>query len=188
MSMTERTSRQIIDYEKIRSIRVKLEKDIDRNKENAQVDRVVTVKLLENFHKEAKIRNFTVYSDEPEVIGGSNKAPRPTELLLTSLGCCLQSILAIYASSMRISIDSLEMTLRGLRDNRGILGMSKEARVGFYKIEIETRIESKEPLEKIDKLLEVVAEHCPVTDMLTNPVPITNEVVLNGEKVSAGKS
>lgn len=186
--MTERKSRQIIDYEKIRSIRVRLEKDIDRKKEKAQVDRVVTVKLLENFHKEAKIRNFTVYSDEPEVIGGSNKAPRPTELLLTSLGCCLQSILAIYASSMRISIDAIEMTIRGLRDNRGILGLSKEARVGFYKIEIETRIESKEPQEKIDKLLEVVSEHCPVTDMLTKPVPIVNEVVLNGARLSAGNS
>ena len=51
--MTNRAPRQIIDYEKIRSIRVKRENDIVLREENARVERIVSVKLLENFHKEA---------------------------------------------------------------------------------------------------------------------------------------
>lgn len=136
------------------------------------------VTLIHNFHKEAKIRQFTVICDEPEDIGGSNKAPRPTEYLLASLGFCLTSILGIYASVMRVTVDSVKLMLEGFRDDRGLLGI-EQTRPGFSRIEVEWHIESREPADKIAKLIKTVEEKCPVTDMIVNSVPIQKRVLLN---------
>ena len=35
------------------------------------MEKVVEVKLIKNYHKEAKARGFTIVSDEPEMLNGT---------------------------------------------------------------------------------------------------------------------
>jgi len=172
----------IIDLDKLRANRERRIDDLSKDPTKALMEKVVEVKLIKNYHKEAKARGFTIVSDEPEILHGTNLAPQPTEYMLASLAFCQMSIYANVASSMRIPIDSLEISVKGKRDNRGLLGIA-DVRPGYKEIIIETNIKANGQEDRILRMAELVEKHCPVYDNLANPVPIKNNVNLNGNRL-----
>ncbi|MFQ6011289.1 MAG: OsmC family protein, partial [Nitrososphaerales archaeon] len=99
-----------------------------------------------------------------------------------SLAFCQMSIYANVASSMRIPIESLEISVTGKRDNRGLLGIA-DVRPGYNEITLETNIKANGQEERILRMAELVEKHCPVYDNLAHPVPIKNNISLNGNKI-----
>ena len=64
---------------------------------------------------------FTIQTDTPVKMGGSNSAPQPIELLLSSLLGCKQATAMFVARHMtpRMHIDRIEFKLHAERDQRG---------------------------------------------------------------------
>ena len=162
-----------INYERVRAVRAKREAGFTADPKSAQTTKSVTVRLIDSFHKAGEVRGFTVESDELEAAGGENLAPNPTEVMLMSLGFCQMSILVAYSASMRIDIDDVKITVTGHRDTRGLQGLA-DVRPGYYEIEMATRIESGETVERLERLVRTAEERCPVYDNLVNPTLVTN--------------
>ncbi|MBI4258414.1 MAG: OsmC family protein [Thaumarchaeota archaeon] len=179
--MTQPVEKSKIDQDRVRAAKQRSTQKL-KDEASALIQKTVKVRLINTYYKEAKARGFTILSDEPEEVGGYDKAPQPTEYMLASLAFCQASIYASYASTMRIPIDLLEITVKGYRDNRGLAGLA-DVRPGYYRIELETKINSSGGEEKVKKLAQIVEKKCPVYDNLSNPTPIANKVFLNDQEV-----
>ena len=124
---------------------------------------------------ETRATPFVLDGDEPRINAGSDSAPNPMEYLLHSLAGCLTSTLVYHASVRGIEIGSVESSLEGDMDVRGMLGMSEEVRKGFSHVRVRMRVNSPESADTLKEL----ALFSPVYDVVSRSLPV--EVVL--EKV-----
>ena len=122
-------------------------------------------------------RGFEYHSDEPASLGGNDLAPTPVELLLGSLCACQEIVIKAYASSLGITLKSVTVETKGELDLRGFLNINKDIRPGFHTVHFETKIDTSETeKEKLDLLLKLAEEQCPVLDIIQNPVKINGSI------------
>jgi uncharacterized OsmC-like protein len=131
-----------------------------------------SVELKEGLTFEGKTRNFNLFIDEPENLGGKDKGPNPVEYLLLSLGGCLGIVIQVVAKEMNIKIDSLKINLRGGLNPMRFMGKDFSERAGYKNIDVFVEIKSDEPREKLDELLRKVEERCPISDNIRNETPV----------------
>jgi uncharacterized OsmC-like protein len=132
----------------------------------------VDIKLLEDVRSEAKVRSFTWQADEPAERGGQDSAPNPLSYFVSGLGFCQAVHFAGEAVRHGLSIDSLEITLRG-RFDRG-----EQRR--YIEFIYDLRIESPDPPEKIRTMVETAERFCYVSNTLARSATLTGNVTLNG--------
>ena len=77
----------------------------------------------DNLYRKVKARNFEVAVDEPEALGGTDKAPNPVEYALISLATCQEITYRLYADSLGIPLTDVKVNLEGELDLRGFLGL-----------------------------------------------------------------
>ena len=92
--------------------------------------------------------------------------------MLAALGSCQEITYRAYATAMGIPISKISASVEGDIDFRGFFGVDESVRAGYKQIRIVMDIESDATDEQIDALKEAVDAHCPVLDMLANPVPV----------------
>ncbi|MEF8834735.1 MAG: OsmC family protein [Candidatus Thermoplasmatota archaeon] len=135
------------------------------NTYKAQLDKV------EGFQSETTIRDFSITIDEPEKLGGSNKGPNPVEVLLASLGGCLDFTGTIVAEQMGHSLEDFQLEIEGDLDPRGVKGEA-DVPVGFQDIRVHVKNIKGIPEEKIPKFIEEIQNRCPVDNTLEEGVEI----------------
>ena len=59
---------------------------------------------------DAKIRDFTIHTDQPVSAGGGNSAPSPFDLFLASIGTCAGFYVSEFCASRSIPTDSIKIT------------------------------------------------------------------------------
>ena len=121
------------------------------------------------------IPTFTVQLDEPKELGGADTGPNPVEAVLAALGSCQAIVYRAYANALGLEIDRVEVDARGHLDVRGFLNLAPVP-AGFERVTFTTRVVSPEPAEKIAALEKLVAERCPVLDILRTAIPVTGEL------------
>ncbi len=132
------------------------------------------------FRSDVRIREHSLVIDEPKGIGGSDMGPSPVEVILAALGSCQEITYRAYATAMGIELDSVSVELEGDIDFRGFFAVDDTVRAGFENIRAVVTIESKASADELAKLRDVVNAHCPVLDILQNPVPVTLDFVSGG--------
>jgi uncharacterized OsmC-like protein len=141
---------------------------------------VKTVKInsrwLERNLIEVKAREHTVYVDQPEASGGTNKGPTPLEYLFASLASCIITIGLIVSRQKQLKIRGLSVDVEGDIDYDVLLGKSKEPRAGFYRIKAIVKVDGDLSQEEKEEFIREVESRCPIADNLLNPTPI--EVVV----------
>ena len=115
---------------------------------------------------EVKARGFNIMIDQPETWGGENQAATPVEYILAALAGCLNITGHLIAKKMEIAIDKLEFELEGELD------YSDKDRSGFQEIRVKVKVDSSEDREKLEKWLEVVEKHCPVSGTISQQTPL----------------
>ncbi|WP_339062816.1 OsmC family protein [Tepidibacillus marianensis] len=125
-----------------------------------------TVTLKEGLYVEADARGFKVSMDEPEPLGGSNKAMNPVEMLLSALGGCISITIAAFSKAAHVEVKDCKVHVTGDLDPDGFLGLSKDVRKGFTQIRYQVELVSDSSEDKIKKLMQMVEEKCPVSDTL----------------------
>ena len=125
-----------------------------------------TVSLKEGLLVEGESRDFKVLMDEPEQLGGTNKGMNPVEMLLNALGGCLTITIAAFSKAARVNLSDVRVHVTGDLDPGGFLGTNKEVRKGFSQIRYEVELITDATEEKINKLMNMVEERCPVSDTL----------------------
>ena len=75
-------------------------------------------------------------ADHPEVFAATDNGITPIEYLLVGLASCLTAGVASVAQNRGIQLRSVESTVEGNHDIRGILGVDSDVRNGFNDIKV----------------------------------------------------
>lgn len=111
---------------------------------------------------------FIMDADEPAISGGGDSAPNPMEFVLHSLASCLTSTMVNHAAVQGIEIKSVETSLAGNMDVRGMLGMSDEVRKGFNHVQVRMLVSSTESAATLKEL----ALFSPVHDIISRSLAV----------------
>jgi len=115
-------------------------------------------------------------ADHPEVFAAEDNGITPIEYLLVGLASCLTAGVASVAENRGIQLRSVESTVEGNHDIRGILGVDSDVRNGFNDIKVTFTIDADASKEDIEALVAQSQKRSAVFDALTNPTDVTVEV------------
>lgn len=121
---------------------------------------------------ETRARDNVIVADEPEVLGGTDTAADPVELLLASLASCVSIGLVTQAAERGIELRDFEIGVEGDLDVRGYLG-EPGVRPGFSEIRYTIKVDSDAPVEALEEILRTVERTSPMLDNISNGVPVS---------------
>lgn len=111
--------------------------------------------------------------DEPEALAGDDVAANPVEYALGALVSCQIVVYRLYAHSLGIVLDEIEVKAEADLDVRGLFGADPSVRPGFSAVRLAVTVTGPETQERYDELRATVDRHCPVLDILANPTRVT---------------
>jgi uncharacterized OsmC-like protein len=156
--------------------------DLNRQDATPVVTFAADTVLHEGYRATVNIREFGMTADEPPTIGGTNTGPTPVELVLAGLGTCQEIVYATYGRLLGIPIDGVSVHAEGRLDLRGFYGVA-DVPVGFEDVTFSVEIASAAPAEDVARLVAAVNAHCPVLDILRQPIPVAGSYRHNGEEL-----
>ena len=116
-------------------------------------------------------------ADHPEVFAANDNGITPIEYLLVGLAGCLTAGVAAVAQNRGIQLHSVESTVEGNHDIRGILGVDSDVRNGFNDVKVTFKIDADASKQEIEALVAQSQKRSAVFDALTNPTEVSVEVV-----------
>jgi uncharacterized OsmC-like protein len=127
--------------------------------------------------QEQQHKTETVFDiDHPEVFAADDNGVTPIEFLLVGLAGCLTAGVASVAQNRGIQLRSVEATVEGEHDIRGILGADPDVRNGFNDIKVTFTIDADASKQEIEALVAQSQKRSAVFDALTNPTNVTVDV------------
>lgn len=163
-------------------IRVALTKAIEHlsaHREEARyTDGAAIATLVDGLRCEAKDPDGrAVYSDMPASVGGEDSAPSPGWLLRAAVASCDATLIAMHAAAAGITLSQLQVTIDSTSDDLGILGIDPSVPAGPLTMRARVRIGSPDAsFEQLRALVAEAIQHCPVSDAVARPVPVSLEV------------
>ena len=115
-------------------------------------------------------------ADHPEIFAATDSGITPIEYLLVGLASCLTAGVASVAQNRGIQLHSVESTVEGNHDIRGILGVDSDVRNGFNDVKVTFKIDADASQQEIEALVAQSQKRSAVFDALTNPTEVTVEV------------
>ena len=115
-------------------------------------------------------------ADHPEVFAATDDGITPIEYLIVGLASCLTAGVASVAENRGIQLRSVESTVEGAHDIRGILGADSDVRNGLNDSKVTFHIDADASREDIEALVAQSQKRSAVFDALTNPTNVTVEV------------
>jgi uncharacterized OsmC-like protein len=141
------------------------------------VHSTTTVQKFFGLGQEQTHKTEAVFSaDHPEVFAAEDNGITPIEYLLVGLASCLTAGVASVAQNRGIQLRSVESTVEGNHDIRGILGADSDVRNGFNDIKVTFAIDADASKEEIEALIAQSQKRSAVYDALTNPTTVTVEL------------
>jgi len=116
-------------------------------------------------------------ADHPEIFASEDHGITPVEYLLVGLASCLTAGIAAVAQNRGIQLRSVESTVEGKMDIRGILGIDSDVRNGYDDIKVTFKIDADASKKEIEAIVAQSQKRSAVYDAITNPVNVTVEVV-----------
>jgi uncharacterized OsmC-like protein len=157
--------------------------------EAAQFNWRATSKWNNGVHSTTKIQNFfglgqeqshkteaVFEADHPEIFAAQDNGITPIEYLLVGLAGCLTAGVAAVAQNRGIQLRSVEATVEGAHDIRGILGADSDVRNGFNSIRVTFTIDADASKADIEALVAQSQKRSAVFDALANPTDVIVEV------------
>ena len=119
---------------------------------------------------------YSVEADHPAVFAAPDHGATPVEIVLSALASCLTAGIASVAQNRGIQLRSVEATVEGHHDIRGILGADSDVRNGFNDVKVSFKIDADASRQEIEALVAQSQKRSAVFDALTNPTDVTVEV------------
>jgi putative redox protein len=125
------------------------------------MDKITANITKEHYKTILQSNRHTFFADEPENVGGTDKAPTPKELLISALGACTAITLRMYADRKGWNLEEAKINLNIEFDKTN------------NKTNIQREVILKGELSEEQRLrLLQVANACPVHKILTNPIEV----------------
>ncbi len=103
---------------------------------------------------------FELIVDEPESVGGTDRGPQPTDLLLASVASCFTLAMAYSATKRDIALEGLDVDVTGRYDGPR-----------FCRLRIEVRA-TRPTGDELARLVSAAERVCYVTNTLRRPPEI----------------
>lgn len=117
-------------------------------------------------------RGFSIAVDQPESLGGSNRAPNPLEYLLAGLAGCVNVVAHRVAEELNIKIFDLCIDVAGDMNSDKFLGKFTLDRAGFQTIQVRINALTDASDDNLRKWLNIIETRSPVRDVLGKGTPI----------------
>ena len=114
--------------------------------------------------------------DHPEVFAAEDSGITPIEFLLVGLAGCLTAGVGAVAQDPGMQLRSVEATVEGAHDIRGILGADPDVRNGFNDVHVTFNIDADASKQEIEAIVAQSQKRSAVFDALTNPTNVTVDV------------
>lgn len=101
------------------------------------------------------VRGFDIISDEPEMYGGTDAGPMPTELFVSSLAVCFT--MAVYHAFQKRGVELPDLAVNVVADYEGLR---------FSRLRVEVR--SSHPREDLEAILPRAINYCYVSNTLAS--------------------
>ena len=141
------------------------------------------VTLARNQRSEASVRGFNVVQDEPPSVAGGATGPTPTDYFMVALGSCQNVVFVRYAALADLAITTLETTVTGSWDRRGLYGISG-VDPGYREITIESKVSTDAPDHKVAEVARRTQRGCPIYATLRKETVLTIRLIVNGHPVA----
>jgi uncharacterized OsmC-like protein len=140
------------------------------------VHSTTTIQNFFGLGEEQSHKTETVFdADHPAVFAAEDNGITPIEYLLVGLSSCLIGGVAAVAQHRGIQLRSVEATVEGSHDIRGILG-DTDVRNGYNDIKVYFKIDADASEQDIEALVAQSQKRSAVFDALTNPTEVTVSV------------
>lgn len=145
-------------------------------------DNRIDVKPFYGCGEEYKERDprFTLESDPPEVLLGTDKGADPVEYVLVALSSCITTTLSYHGAARGIAIHNMSSTYEGDLDLQGFLGLSDKVRKGYSDIRIKFNVET----DASEADLRELVKFSPVYEMISAGVPVHIDFNITKPKLS----
>ncbi len=127
---------------------------------------------------EEHARDFTISSDEPPELLGTNAFPNPQELLFAAMNSCILVGYVANAAAMGIALESVEIETSGELDLRGFLGLDASVKPGYDAVHYTVRIRGDATPERMQELHEHVTRTSVNRFNIAEPITVTCELVV----------
>ena len=117
--------------------------------------------------------SFSFSADHPEIFASEDHGVTPVEYMLVGLASCLTAGVAAVAQNRGIQLRSVESTVEGTMDIRGILGVDSDVRNGYDDIKVTFNIDADASKKDIEALVAQSQKRSAVYDVITNPTNVT---------------
>lgn len=114
----------------------------------------------------------TIVTDMPEAVGGGGTAPSPGWLASAALATCDATRIAMRAAEVGVTLDTLEVSVQSVYDDRGLFGINGSVQAG--PLSVQTRVNIGASGVAADVLREIVdyaVIHSPVADKCRRATP-----------------
>jgi uncharacterized OsmC-like protein len=112
-----------------------------------------------------RIRDFTLRSDEPEAVGGTNSAPTPMEILAGAVNGCITVVIDTVATELAIPLRAVETASAAHMDVRGFRGTA-DVSPHFLDYTLTVRIASSASAQQQAQLRTLVEKRCPAINLI----------------------
>lgn len=122
-------------------------------------------------------RSFTLQTDEPAPLGGTDSAIDPMELVLAAIGTCLTIGWVTQAAQRGIDYRDLRIEVAGDYDLRGYLALDSQVRPGFAGVSYTVHVDTDAPPQILEEIRAAAEATSPMFDNVRNATPVTGTVV-----------
>lgn len=129
---------------------------------------------------EIAVRGHHLVVDEPPAVAGADAAANPVEHALVALLSCQVVTYRLWAATLGITLDTIDMDVEGDLDVRGFFGLDESVRPGFGDVRVTVTLGGPAEPERYRELAAAVDAHCPVLDVFRNATPVTTTLVTVG--------
>lgn len=121
-------------------------------------------------------RSFSIETDEPSPLGGTDQAVDPMELLLASVGTCLSIGWVTHAARRGVDFRDLSIDVEGDYDLAGYLAVG-DVRPGFGSVRYTVQVDTDASDDVLDEIRVAAEKGSPMVDNVTNATPLRGTVV-----------
>lgn len=118
-------------------------------------------------HSRSKVMVRDVYTiiDEPEIRGGSNLGPSPTETLMASLIGCTNVISNKIAKAMGVTFGEMKIAFSAQFDRRGTM-LEHEVEHPFSDIVMDIEVKTDATPEQLETIRTELEKYCPIAKVI----------------------
>jgi uncharacterized OsmC-like protein len=116
---------------------------------------------------------YKASGDHPTVLCGADTGPTPVEWLLHALATCLMAGVGNVAAARGIKLSEVKAKIEGDIDLLGLLGLSKDVRIGYQGIRVSFEIDGDATSEQLEQIVMQSKARSAVFDVLTEGVPVS---------------